>query len=122
MEKSKILIVNDAPTVSAFIRIILKSQGLGSVIAENGKEALEKLENEHFDMIITDLNMPEMDGYQLTKIVRNHEKYRFIPIIFLTGGDKSEVYNKAKEAGSTAFLSVPFERERLIKIIRTLIR
>jgi two-component system chemotaxis response regulator CheY len=83
---------------------------------------LSKLEENHFDLIITDLNMPEMDGYELTKAVRMHERFRFIPIIFLTGGDTSEVYQKARNAGSTAFITVPFERERLVKIIRTLVR
>jgi len=122
VEKSKILVVNDAPAVSAFIRHIVKSQGFDSVVAENGIEALSKLEENHFDLIITDLNMPEMDGYELTRAVRMHDRFRFIPIIFLTGGDTSEVYQKARNAGSTAFITVPFERERLVKIIRTLVR
>jgi CheY-like chemotaxis protein len=120
--KSRILVVNDAPAINVFIGLILKNQGFDSVLADNGMDALKKLDENHIDLVITDLNMPEMDGYELTKKIRSHYKYRFIPIIFLTGGDKSDVYNRAKEAGSTAFINVPFERERLIKIIRTLIR
>lgn len=122
MEKSRILVVNDAQAVCVLITLILNRQGFEIIVAENGVEALKKLNELHFDLIITDLNMPEMDGYELTKIVRSHEKYRFIPIIFITGGDRSAIYHKAKEAGSTAFISLPFEKEKLIKIVRTFIR
>ena len=104
------------------ISVILKKHGFEITLADNGIEALERLEELHFDLIITDLNMPEMDGYELTKIIRSKENYRFVPIIFITGGDRSEVYQKAREAGSTAFIGVPFDREKLIKIVRTLIR
>jgi two-component system, chemotaxis family, chemotaxis protein CheY len=122
VKKLTILIVNDAPAVSTFIKLILKSEGYDSRIAVNGVEAVKMLEETHYDLIITDLNMPEMDGYELTRRTRQHEKYRFIPIIFLTGGDKSEIFSKAKESGSTAFITTPFEKEKLTKIIRTLIR
>lgn len=122
VKKLKILIVNDAPAVSTYIKLILKSEGYESGISINGVEALEMLEKSHYDLIITDLNMPEMDGYELTKKIRQDKKYRFIPIVFLTGDDNSDIHSQAKKSGSTAFLTVPFEKERLTKIIRSLIR
>ncbi|MCX6271082.1 MAG: response regulator [Bacteroidetes bacterium] len=122
LNKNKILIVNDAIAVSAYIEVILNSAGYATEKAANGVEALEILNQTQFQLIITDLNMPEMDGFELTRQVRQDTRYRFVPVIFLTGEDKSGVQQKALEVGSSALLSFPFQKTTLFKLIRTLIR
>ena len=122
LRKKRILIVNDASTVGMYIKMMLRSESYDAEIAINGIDALRILNNQSFDLVITDLNMPEMDGYELTKHIRTHEDYRFIPVIFVTAGDKDEVYQTAKAVGSTAFVQFPFTKERILRIIRSLIR
>ncbi len=122
LRRNKILIVNDARTASTYIQMMLKSASYETQIAENGIEAIKYLDLFHFNLIITDLNMPEMDGFELTRIIRAREDYRFIPVIFVTAGDGPEVQQKAAEVGSTAFITFPFTKDRLIKVIRSLIR
>ena len=122
IRKNRILIVNDAATVGMYIQMLLRSAAYETDLAINGVEALRVLNNKTFDLIITDLNMPEMDGYELTRHIRTHDDYRFVPVIFVTAGDQDEIYRKAKEVGSTAFIQFPFSKDRILKIIRSLIR
>lgn len=101
---------------------MLKSACYETQIAENGVEALKYLDLFHFDLIITDLNMPEMDGFELTRILRSRDDYRFVPVIFVTAGEGDEINQKAREVGSTAMVHFPFSKEKILKIIRSLIR
>ena len=120
MEKN-ILIVDDCKTTRSIIGLYLKSAGFKTVMAENGFDAVEKLMNNHVDFIITDLNMPQMDGIELTKWVRNNSGFQDIPLIILTTEDDKISKTKGMDNGASAFLTKPISKDKLINEIKNLV-
>ena len=108
------LVVDDCRTTKKIVSLYLNNAGLKTIAAGNGVEAIEKLVTSEVDIIISDLNMPQMDGMGLIEWVRNNPSYRNIPIVILTTENdnirKSELLNK----GATAFLTKPITKENLI--------
>jgi len=100
-----VLVVDDCRTTKKIVSLYLNNAGLKTIAAGNGVEAIEKLVTSEVDIIISDLNMPQMDGAGLLEWVRNNPSYRDIPIVILTTENdnirKSELLNK----GATAFLT-----------------
>lgn len=117
LEDYKILVVEDNKINQIVTRKILKKNNLDCVIAEDGFEALEILENETFDLILMDINMPRMNGYETTRLIR--EKGITIPVVALTAFDKDEVEKEAFESGMNDVLIKPFEPHLLFEIIST---
>jgi len=109
-----VLVVDDCRTTKKIVSLYLNNAGLKTIAAGNGVEAIEKLVTSEVDIIISDLNMPQMDGTGLIEWVRNNPSYRDIPIVILTTENdnirKSELLNK----GATAFLTKPITKENLI--------
>lgn len=109
-----VLVVDDCRTTKKIVSLYLNNAGLKTIAAGNGVEAIEKLVTSEVDIIITDLNMPQMDGAGLIEWVRTNPSYRDIPIVILTTENdnirKSELLNK----GATAFLTKPITKENLI--------
>ena len=109
-----VLVVDDCRTTKKIVSLYLNNAGLKTISAGNGVEAIEKLVTSEVDIIISDLNMPQMDGTGLIEWVRNNPSYRDIPIVILTTENdnirKSELLNK----GATAFLTKPITKENLI--------
>ncbi len=113
-----ILIVDDAQTMRQMVGFTLKSRGYSVVEACDGKEALEKLKNGlNPDMIITDLNMPEMDGISFIKAVRGLTGKRYIPILMLTTESMEEKKREGQAAGATGWIVKPFTPEQLLKVV-----
>ncbi len=110
----KILVVDDMSTMRRIIRNILDQLGYSNVDeAENGKQALAKLKKEKFDFVITDWNMPEMDGLQLVKEIRADEELKSIPILMVTAEAKKENVMEALKAGVNNYIVKPFAPEVL---------
>ena len=109
-----ILVVDDCRTTRKIVSLYLNNAGYKTIAAGNGVEAIEKLVSSEVDIIISDLNMPQMDGAGLIEWVRTNPSYRDIPIVILTTENdnirKSELLNK----GATAFLTKPITKENLI--------
>ena len=109
-----VLVVDDCRTTKKIVSLYLNNAGLKTISAGNGVEAIEKLVTSEVDIIISDLNMPQMDGAGLIEWVRTNPSYRDIPIVILTTENdnirKSELLNK----GATAFLTKPITKENLI--------
>lgn len=109
-----VLVVDDCRTTKKIVSLYLNNAGLKTIAAGNGVEAIEKLVTSEVDIIISDLNMPQMDGAGLIEWVRTNPSYRNIPIVILTTENdnirKSELLNK----GATAFLTKPITKENLI--------
>lgn len=109
-----VLVVDDCRTTKKIVSLYLNNAGLKTIAAGNGVEAIEKLVTSEVDIIISDLNMPQMDGTGLIEWVRNNPSYRDIPIVILTTENdnirKSELLNK----GATAFLTKPITKDNLI--------
>ena len=113
----KILIVDDDEMVRMALVELLKPEGYDVFAVSSGLLALEKLEEETFDLMLLDIIMPEMDGIDLCKRIRQLEQHKETPIAFLTA--KSQEADKAKglEAGATLFLSKPISPEKLLEFI-----
>jgi len=118
----KILLAEDSPFFRGMMQNYLKGAGYEVEVVENGKEALNKLlSGEKFDLIVTDLEMPEMDGFDLIKEIRSNPDYKNIPIIVVTSLAGEDIRRKALEIGANSY-EIKLNREKLLKEIETLLR
>jgi PAS domain S-box-containing protein len=119
-KNKKILVAEDNPTNIVIIKTALRNMGNEPCIVTNGAEALKEVERTDFDLIIMDIQMPVVDGYEATKIIR--EKYKLTtPIIGLSAETNRRKIKKYIEAGMNDFLPKPFDLEQLISVINTLL-
>jgi CheY-like chemotaxis protein len=116
MEK-RILIVDDDEMVRMALVELLKPEGYILDEASSGKEAIVKIKESRFDLMMFDIIMPEMDGIELCKKVRSIDEYKDIPIVFLTAKSREQDKLKGLEAGANLFLSKPISPEKLLSII-----
>jgi putative two-component system response regulator len=119
---AKVLVVDDNEGMLSLITDILKELSLNSVVANNGKLALEKVEAENPDLIILDAMMPQMDGYEVTQILKSSDKTRLIPIIMITGLSEFEDKMKGIESGVDDFIVKPFNPVELLTRVKSLLR
>ncbi|HLR81681.1 MAG TPA: chemotaxis response regulator CheY [Paenalcaligenes sp.] len=105
----KILVVDDFPTMRRIIRNLLKDLGYENVDeAEDGAIALEKLRNGQFDFVVSDWNMPNMDGLELLKTIRNDETLAEMPVLMVTAEAKRDNIIAAAQAGANGYVVKPF--------------
>ncbi len=116
-----VLIVDDSQIVLNLHRYILEEAGFQCTTAENGFVALELLAQDQFDLVITDINMPRMDGYELTRKIREMDDYKHIPIIIISTEQEAQDKNKGFEAGANAYIVKPAEPENLIMNVNMLL-
>jgi two-component system chemotaxis response regulator CheY len=115
---ASILTVDDSPSLRMAIRIALTGAGYAVTEAGDGVEGLSKANEAKFDMIITDLNMPNMDGLTMIRELRKSPAQCGTPIIFLTTESDDAMKQQAKAAGATGWLVKPFVPEQLVKVTR----
>ncbi len=113
-----VLTADDSASVRQMVSYTLKQNGYDVIEAADGKDALNKLDNRKVDMIITDLNMPNMDGLGLIRGARAMAACRFIPIIMLTTESQDSKKKEGKEAGATGWIVKPFQPEQLIAVVK----
>lgn len=116
--KKTILIVDDFENTRWVIEFTLKNQNFEILKATNGKEALAYFDGRKIDLLLTDLNMPEMDGIELIKEVKNIPEYRKLPVILLTTEKSSVQRERAMELNITAWIQKPFKTETFLKVVR----
>ncbi|WP_251921256.1 response regulator [Salinibacter ruber] len=110
----KFLIVDDSPTMLRIIRNALQEIGYDDIVeAEDGEDALEKLEENAPDFVVTDWNMPNMNGVDLTSNIRNHPEYSDLPILMITTRGMKEDVKTAMKAEVNNYIVKPFEPEVL---------
>ncbi|CAM3613710.1 two-component system chemotaxis response regulator CheY [Salinibacter ruber] len=110
----KFLIVDDSPTMLRIIRNALQEIGYNDIVeAEDGEDALEKLEENAPDFVVTDWNMPNMNGVDLTSNIRNHPEYSDLPILMITTRGMKEDVKTAMKAEVNNYIVKPFEPEVL---------
>lgn len=114
----KVLIVDDSATIRQVLRMTFEQECYEIIEAENGRHALELFLDGGFDLLVTDLNMPEMDGINLIKEVRRSPGGRFMPIIMLTTESQIEKRQIGKAAGASGWITKPFKPEQLLAIAR----
>ena len=115
-----ILTVDDAKAVRSMVTFALEPHGYTVIEAENGREGLEKLAQAKVHLIITDLNMPVMDGFDFIRSVRADPAQSGVPIIMLTTESAPEKRAIGKQAGATGWLNKPFDEHQLIAIAKKL--
>jgi two-component system, chemotaxis family, chemotaxis protein CheY len=111
-----ILVVDDSPTVVKFVSFSLRNSGFNVVTACDGMDAIEKMSHlpEDVSLVITDLNMPNLDGYSLIGTLRQNERYRATPIIILSSEDGADDRKRGIEVGASSYLVKPFKSSLLL--------
>jgi twitching motility two-component system response regulator PilG len=112
-----IMVVDDSPTVRKLVAIKLEKHGHRVIPAVDGMDAMAKLNEETPDLILLDVTMPRMDGYQLCKIIKSNEAYKRIPVVMLSGKDGFFDKMRGRMAGSVAYITKPFEPETLLQTV-----
>ena len=112
-----IMAVDDSSSVRQMVRFTLNEAGYKVIEAAHGQDALDKLSSRP-DMIITDLNMPCMDGIDMIKHIRKIPEFRFIPIIMLTTESQKEKKMEGKAAGATGWIVKPFQPAQLLAVVK----
>ncbi|URA10371.1 response regulator [Thermospira aquatica] len=117
----KFLIVDDSVTMRKIVALVLREEKYDVVEAENGKDALAKLEGNTFDYFIVDYNMPEMNGIEFIKAIRQMPQYAKTPIIMLTTENEQDKQEEGRQAGANRWIVKPFKNEVLQVTIRELL-
>lgn len=113
-----IMTADDSASVRQMVSFTLKQSGYDVVEAVDGKDALQKLGAQKVDMLITDLNMPNLDGIGLIKGARTLPACKFIPIIMLTTESQDSKKQEGKTAGATGWIVKPFKPEQLLAVVK----
>jgi two-component system chemotaxis response regulator CheY len=116
--KKRILAVDDSPSVRQMVKLTLSGAGYDIIEASDGAEGLSKAQASTLDMVVTDLNMPVMNGLGLIRALRKLPAYRGVPILFLTTESDPEMKQQAKAAGATGWITKPFQQDQLVAIVR----
>ncbi len=118
-----ILVVDDSPSTREIEKSILESYGYRVDVASDGMEGLEKAKNFQYNLVVTDIEMPKLDGFSLTEALRKEEKHFFTPIIIVSSRDREEDKKKGMQVGADAYIiKGDFEQSNLLSTIRSLIK
>lgn len=118
----KILIVDDSESIRVVVGIALRSEGYEVVVGNDGQHALELLmENQDVNLIVSDLNMPRLDGISFLKEVRKLDKFKYLPFLILTTESQESKKMEAKQSGATGWIIKPFVKEKLIAVVKKVI-
>ncbi|MCE5335850.1 MAG: response regulator [Desulfobacteraceae bacterium] len=113
-----IMTVDDSSSVRQMVGFTLRNAGYQVIEASDGKDALSKLNGSPVHMVITDLNMPNMDGITLIRNLRANGAFKFVPIIMLTTESQAEKKQEGKDAGATGWIVKPFKPEQLLAVVK----
>jgi len=113
-----VLVVDDSPTMRQMVSFTLTSAGYQVIEAGNGKEALTKAGGSKLDLVVTDLNMPEMDGISLIKELRKNPSFKFTPILMLTTEAADDKKKAGQAAGATGWIVKPFNPEQMMAVVK----
>ena len=118
---TKILAVDDSVSIRQMVSHTLRDAGYEVETANDGQDALNKVASSKFDVVISDVNMPNMGGFELVKALRGKPQYKFVPILMLTTETSTEKKQQGKSAGATGWLVRPFNPETLLKTLKRVI-
>lgn len=117
----KIMVVDDSSTVRMAVAAALTEAGYSVVEAVDGRDGLDKLKADRVNLIISDVNMPNMDGIAMIKEVKELPNYKFTPVIMLTTESGQKVKDMGKEAGVKAWMVKPFKPDQMVQAVKTLL-
>ncbi len=116
----KILCVDDSATIRLLVKKTLEPEGFEVLEASNGHEALHRCETEDITLFLVDVNMPVMDGFEFVKRLKETEKYKNSPVIFLTTESSTQKKEMGKKLGVNGWIVKPFDPASLVKVIKML--
>ena len=116
----KILFVDDSASMRQVVGIAMKNAGYDVVTANDGQDGVSKL-GERFNAIITDLNMPNMNGIEFIKVVRKHPQNKFAPIIMLTTESSNDMKEEGRAAGAKVWITKPFHPDKMLQVLQKLL-
>ena len=119
--KRKILVVDDEHEYVALLSDILTTHGYGVISAYDGQQALEIISKDKPDLIILDVKMPNMNGWEVGKIINSDTRYSHIPFLMLTACGEFDDIKKGMELGAVSYISKPFKRDTLLALVEGLI-
>ncbi|MDT8442036.1 MAG: response regulator [Desulfuromonadales bacterium] len=114
----RVLTVDDSATVRQVLSMTLTGAGYDVAEAVDGEDALQHFDEGSFDLVVTDLNMPNMDGIDLIREIRKRSGTRFLPIIMLTTESQPERKQEGKKAGASGWITKPFRPDQLLAVVR----
>jgi two-component system, chemotaxis family, chemotaxis protein CheY len=116
-----IMVVDDAKSMRGLVSMTLQSAGYEVVEACDGQDALSKIEAHPVNMIISDLNMPNMNGIEMIKVLKQNPRYKFLPIVMLTTESDDTKKKEGQAAGAKAWIVKPFKPETVLKVVGKII-
>ena len=116
-----ILIVDDSKTVRNLVAFIMKKEGFKVTVAEDGLDGLEKLYSNTYDLVISDVNMPRMDGLTFVRTVREQDSYRDLPIVILSTEGQEHDIQEGLSLGANLYLVKPAQPDAMVKNVKMLI-
>lgn len=118
MDEPVVLVVDDSPTVRKIVQLTLQRERIRVVTAGDGLSALAAVADEQPDLILLDIMLPRMDGYNICQVIRKNMAYRDLPIIMLSGKDGLFDKMRGKLAGSTEYITKPFDSTELVQTVK----
>ena len=119
---TKVLVVDDSNSIRDMVSFTLKSAGYQTVEAKDGLDGLSNAKASDFDLVISDVNMPNMDGISLCTELRKLANFKFTPILMLTTESSTDMKMRGKSAGATGWLVKPFNPEKLLATIKRVVK
>jgi twitching motility two-component system response regulator PilG len=118
MVEPVVLVVDDSPTVRKIVQLTLQRERIQVVTAGDGLSALAAVSDEEPDLILLDIMLPRMDGYNICQVIRKNMAYKDMPIIMLSGKDGLFDKMRGKLAGSTEYITKPFDSAELVATVK----
>ena len=110
----QILAIDDSRTMRNLLKATLCSAGFSVDLAEDGEDGLRRFDQSDPDVVITDINMPKLDGFGFIEAARQRERNRLVPILVLTTESSTDLKSRARAAGATGWIQKPFDEEKLL--------
>jgi DNA-binding response OmpR family regulator len=121
MNAPQVLIVDDEPNIVMSLEFLMRKNGYQVSIARNGTEALEAIDHTCFTLVLLDIMMPDVDGYQVCRYVRQHSDCQATKVIILSAKSREADIQKGYEAGADLYIPKPFSTRQLMEQVRTLV-
>ncbi len=117
IDNAKILVIDDEPEITEIVQTFLSEAGYQVLVENSSQEAVKKAKNFKPDVILLDIMMPGVDGYNICQQLKNDPEFANTPIIFLTGKDRGDDMGRSFKSGGDMFIKKPFSCERLLEIV-----
>lgn len=116
--KIRVLAIDDSRTIRTMVQKAITEAGLECVLADDGAQGVARFQQDPPDVVITDINMPHLDGYGVIAAIRGGDIHTRVPILVLTTESSSHLKQRAREAGATGWITKPFDDAALVSVIR----